>query len=71
MKTISTAEARKRFAEITDEVRQSKTSYSIVRHGKEVARLVPPTIDASLLISPQLKKSSRDFLTGMVRHSEN
>ena len=42
MKTISAAEARKRFAEITDEVRQGKTSYSIVRHGREVARLMPP-----------------------------
>lgn len=44
VKTISTAEARQRFAEITDEVRTKNISYSIVRHGKEVARLVAPQI---------------------------
>lgn len=42
LKVISAAEARKRFAELTDEVRTQGTSYSIVRHGKEVARIVPP-----------------------------
>ncbi len=43
-KTISAAEARKRLAELTDEVRTQGTTYSIVRHGKEVARIVPPQI---------------------------
>ena len=42
IKTISAAEARKRFAEITDEVRTKGTEFSIVRHGKEVARIMPP-----------------------------
>ena len=61
MKTISVAEARKRFAEITDEVRQGKTSYSIVRHGKVVARMVPPTDTNSHRISPKLKKELGSF----------
>lgn len=43
LKIISTADARKNFAEVTDEVRTKRVSYSIVRHGKEVARIVPPT----------------------------
>lgn len=47
IKTISSAEARKRFAELTDEVRTKGTSYSIVRHGKEIAQIVPPRAQVS------------------------
>ena len=63
MKIISSAEARKRFAEITDEVRQGKTSYSIVRHGREVARLMPPAQESNLQISPKLKRELAGFFT--------
>ena len=59
MKTISAAEARKRFAEITDEVRQGKTTYSIVRHGKEVARLLPPAGNEE--VDPNLDVDIQDF----------
>lgn len=38
---VSTTEARKRFAEITDDVRTTGKTYSIMRHGKEIARIVP------------------------------
>lgn len=61
MKTISTAEARKRFAEITDDVRLTNATYSIVRHGREVARIVPPTHLASPRISSKLKKELSSF----------
>lgn len=61
MKIISAAEARKRFAQITDDVRMSKTTYSIVRHGKEVARIVPPTDSAAPRISPELKRELGNF----------
>lgn len=61
MKTISAAEARKRFAEITDEVRQGKISYSIRRHGKEVARLLPPAIQTD--IDADLEADIKDFFS--------
>ncbi len=56
MKTISTAEARKRFAKITEEVRLEKTTYVIVRYGKEIARLTPPHTKMTPRIRPELKK---------------
>lgn len=61
MKTISTSEARKRFAEITDEVRLKGHSYSIVRHGKEVAQLIPAKDGPGLKIDPKLKDQLADF----------
>lgn len=57
-KVISTAEARKRFAEITDEVRLGAV-YVVVRHGKEVARIVPPT--ANQEVDPGLDADIQDF----------
>ena len=54
-KTISVAEARKRFAEILEEVSQG-TIYVIVRHGKEMTRMMPPETDDAPRISPKLKK---------------
>lgn len=59
MKIISAAEARKRFAEITDEVRQGKTSYTIVRYGKEIARLMPPATTQD--VDPLLESDIDDF----------
>jgi prevent-host-death family protein len=41
MKTVSVAEARKRFKALLDEV-SSGQEISVVRRGQEVARLVPP-----------------------------
>lgn len=41
MKTVSVAEARKRLKVILDEV-SSGNQVSVVRRGREVARLVPP-----------------------------
>ena len=41
LKVISTTEARKRFAQIADELRDGKTTYSVERHGTEVFRMVP------------------------------
>ena len=61
MKTISAAEARRRFAEITDEVRTQGTSYAIVRHGKEVARIVPPEDIVSDSIDPNLENDIQEF----------
>ncbi len=60
-KTISAAEARRRFAEITDEVRMGKESYSIVRHGKEVARLVPPSGNIDPEVDPNLEADMKAF----------
>jgi prevent-host-death family protein len=61
LKTISAAEARKRFAEITDDVRTTGTSYSIVRHGKEVARMVPPAIQPDAEVDPNLEGDIDEF----------
>ena len=41
MKTVSVAEARRRFKALLDEV-SSGHPVSVVRRGHEVARLVPP-----------------------------
>lgn len=41
MKTVSVAEARSRFKALLDEV-SSGHQISLVRRGREVARLVPP-----------------------------
>jgi prevent-host-death family protein len=41
MKTVSVAEARSRFKALLDEV-SSGHPVSVVRRGREVARLVPP-----------------------------
>jgi prevent-host-death family protein len=41
MKRVSVAEARSRFKALLDEV-QSGHPVSVVRRGREVARLVPP-----------------------------
>lgn len=41
MKTVSVAEARSRFKALLDEV-SSGHQVSVVRRGREVARLVPP-----------------------------
>ena len=41
MKTVSVAEARKRLKALLDEV-SSGHQVSVVRRGREVARLVPP-----------------------------
>lgn len=59
MKTISTSEARKRFAAIAEELREGKTSYSVVRHGKEVFRMVPPA-DAQE-VDPNLEQDIHEF----------
>lgn len=61
VKTISAAEARKRFAELTDEVRTKGTSYSIVRHGKEVARITPPLSTEDTEIDPRLEQDIDEF----------
>ena len=58
-KVISTAEARKRFAEITDEVFQGVT-YVVVRHGKEIAQIVPPT--AKQDVDPALEADIKAFM---------
>ncbi len=63
-KTISVAEARKNLAEIMDEVKQGKQTYSIVRYGKEIARLVPPH---STEIDASLEKDLKEFVS---THSE-
>ena len=42
MKTVSVAEARSRLKALLDEV-SSGQEVSVVRRGREVARLVPPT----------------------------
>jgi prevent-host-death family protein len=41
MKTVSVAEARRRFKTLLDEV-SSGHEVAVVRRGREVARLVPP-----------------------------
>jgi prevent-host-death family protein len=41
MKTVSVAEARRKFKTLLDEV-SSGHEVSVVRRGQEVARLVPP-----------------------------
>ncbi len=56
LKVISTTEARKSFAKIADELRDGKTTYSVVRHGKELFRMVPVDNDRSIRISPKLKR---------------
>lgn len=54
-KTISTAEARKHFAKITNDTLLGGV-YVVVRHGKEVARIMPPESELDVRISPKLKK---------------
>lgn len=61
MKTISSAEARRRFAEITDEVRQNKEVYSVVRHGKEIVRIMPPVSQDSNKVNPNLDNDIQEF----------
>lgn len=58
---ISAAEARRRLPELTDEVRQGK-SYTIVRHGKPVAQLVPPT-QQDRDVDPRLEVEMKEFFT--------
>ena len=59
MKTISVAEARKHFAEITDELRSGTPGYIVMRHGKEVCRMMPPT-DAQD-VDPNLEADIAEF----------
>lgn len=62
VKVISAAEARKRFAEITDEVRTTGVEYSVVRHGKEVARISPPRPSVPADREQQFEKAVRRFV---------
>lgn len=63
VKIISTTEARKRFAAIADELRDGKTSYSVVRHGREVFRMVPTTSADTVRISPTLTRELASAFT--------
>ncbi len=58
-KIISTADARKRFAEITDAVAFQGDEYIILKNGKEVAKLVPANTETA--VSPDLKAWIEDF----------
>lgn len=62
-KTISSSEARKRFAEIIDEVQKNKTSYSVIRHGKAVLTIGPPnSANMSDSIDPQFDTDLKEFV---------
>lgn len=63
IKTISATEARQRFAELTDEVRQTGIVYSIVRHGKEVARITPPKDIEHREVDPNLEQDIDEFFS--------
>lgn len=54
-KMVSVAKMRKDLAKILDEVSQG-TIYVVVRHGKEMTRMMPPQTAAAPRISPKLKK---------------
>ena len=41
MGSLTATEASRRFSDLLDSVEHKGTSYTIVRHGKAVARLVP------------------------------
>lgn len=57
--TISIAEARKHFAEITNQVAFQGKEFLILKNGKEVAKLVAP--NATTTTSPDLKAWLDDF----------
>ena len=59
IKTISSAEARQRFAEITDDVAFNGAEYIILKNGKEVAKIGPP--HQAPKISPQFQKRLTEF----------
>ena len=40
-KIISSAEARRRFAEVSDDVRTTRQGYLVVKHGKPWVRILP------------------------------
>jgi antitoxin (DNA-binding transcriptional repressor) of toxin-antitoxin stability system len=60
-KTISLAEARKNFSEITNDVAFNGTEYLILKHGKEFAKIIPPAV--SLVITPEFQKDLETFAT--------
>ncbi len=53
-KTISAAEARKRFAEIIDEVSFSETEYIVMKHGKNTAKITGTDANTSPTITPEI-----------------
>lgn len=60
-KKISISEARKQLPSLASEVRDTGATYSIVRHGQEVAQLIPPADNADM--SPDLEKEFEKFFT--------
>jgi antitoxin (DNA-binding transcriptional repressor) of toxin-antitoxin stability system len=42
IKTISISQAREKLAEITQNVTKSGDEYNIIKHGKVIAKIVPP-----------------------------
>ena len=61
-KTISITEARKRIAEITDEVEQKKVTYDLTRYGQVVATLAPKNFDNQNQLSPRLAQEFETVL---------
>lgn len=64
-KTISTTEARKNISRIMDEVEAGKSSYTITRNERVVARLVSRDFEEKNSISPdfdqELKQIFEDY----------
>lgn len=58
-KTISATEARKYFAQITNEVMYSHLEYHVVKHGKLGVKIIPATLKKNL--DPNLKKHLQKF----------
>lgn len=62
-KIISASEARKRFAEIQDEVKSGVT-YVVMSHGREQMRLVPPQpVNTTSDVDPNLEKDIDAFFS--------
>jgi antitoxin (DNA-binding transcriptional repressor) of toxin-antitoxin stability system len=61
-KTISAAEARKRFAEISTEVATSATEYVVLKNGKQFVKISPLTSTSPDSVSPHFAKEVADFM---------
>lgn len=61
VKTISASEARTKFGEIIDDVNFHQVEYVILKHDKEVARLVPES---------RASKVTPDFMAHMAKFAD-
>jgi prevent-host-death family protein len=60
VRELSATEAARRFSDVLDAVEHRGESFSIVRHGRHVARLIPVTMPNGAVVSEVLARHRVD-----------